>query len=308
MKRKHTPTPHDAVFKQFLGHIDTARDFLEIHLPATSRAVCDLDTLRLESGSFIEDNLRAYYSDILYSLKTVQGEGYVYCVIEHQSSPDKMMAFRLMRYSISAMQRHLEQGHEKLPLVIPMLFYHGKMRPHPWSTNWFDCFDAPVLAEEIYSGAFPLVDVTVISDDEILTHKRVALLEMVQKHIRQRDMAELLQELVILLAYDYYTDEQLKSVLNYLLQAGDTADPEGFIRRLAEQSPKYEEVLMTIAQKLEQKGRQEGRQEGLQEGLEKGEKQGILKTACAMMDIGIDREMIMKATGLSQSELEQIRH
>ncbi|WP_350307437.1 Rpn family recombination-promoting nuclease/putative transposase, partial [Photorhabdus viridis] len=52
MKKKNTPTPHDAVFKQFLSHIDTARDFLEIHLPATLRAVCDLDTLRLESGSF----------------------------------------------------------------------------------------------------------------------------------------------------------------------------------------------------------------------------------------------------------------
>ncbi len=26
-------TPHDAVFKQFLMHAETARDFLEIHLP-----------------------------------------------------------------------------------------------------------------------------------------------------------------------------------------------------------------------------------------------------------------------------------
>ncbi|MDB6371572.1 Rpn family recombination-promoting nuclease/putative transposase [Photorhabdus bodei] len=238
MKRKNTPTPHDAVFKQFLSYIDTARDFLEIHLPATLRA------------------------------------------------------FRLMRYGISAMQRHLEQGHEKLPLVIPVLFYHGKIQPYPWSTNWLNCFDAPALAEEIYSNKFPLVDVTVIPDDEILTHKRVALLEMVQKHIRQRDMAELLQELVILLTYDYYTDEQLKSVLNYLLQVGDTADPEGFIRRLAEQSLRYEEVLMTIAQRLEHKARQEGRQEA------------TLKIAHALLNSGIDRETVMKTTGLSQSELE----
>ncbi len=65
---------------------------------------------------------------------------------------------------------------------------------------------------------------------------------------------------------------------------------------------------MTIAQKLEQKARKERRQEGLQEGLYKGEKQGVLKVASAMMDIGIDRETIMKTTGLSQNELEQIRH
>ncbi len=61
MKKKNTPTPHDAIFKQFLSHIDTARDFLEIHLPATLRAVCDLDTLQLASGSFIEDNLRVIW-------------------------------------------------------------------------------------------------------------------------------------------------------------------------------------------------------------------------------------------------------
>ncbi|WP_299144637.1 Rpn family recombination-promoting nuclease/putative transposase, partial [uncultured Vibrio sp.] len=82
-------------------------------------------TLKLESGSFIEESLRPYYSDVLYSLNTSQGEGYVYALIEHQSRPDKHMAFRLMRYAIAAMQQHLEAGHEHLPLVIPLQFYHG---------------------------------------------------------------------------------------------------------------------------------------------------------------------------------------
>ncbi|MDI5434809.1 Rpn family recombination-promoting nuclease/putative transposase, partial [Salmonella enterica subsp. enterica serovar Kentucky] len=40
-----TSTPHDAVFKQFLCHPDTARDFLEIHLPTTLRQICNLNTL-----------------------------------------------------------------------------------------------------------------------------------------------------------------------------------------------------------------------------------------------------------------------
>jgi len=34
--------------------------------------------LKLESGSFIEGNLRQYFSDVLYSLDTVEGEGYVH--------------------------------------------------------------------------------------------------------------------------------------------------------------------------------------------------------------------------------------
>lgn len=54
MKKKNsTPTPHDATFRQFLTQPDVARDFMEIHLPAELRAVCDLSTLKLESGSFV---------------------------------------------------------------------------------------------------------------------------------------------------------------------------------------------------------------------------------------------------------------
>ncbi len=65
---------------------------------------------------------------------------------------------------------------------------------------------------------------------------------------------------------------------------------------------------MTIAQKLEHKARQEGLQKGEKRGEEKGEKKASLRIASALMDIGIDRETVMKTTGLSQSELEQIRH
>lgn len=81
-----TSTPHDAVFKTFLYHPETARDFLDIHLPASLRTLCDLDTLKLESESFIEADLRSRYSDVLWSLRTRDGDGYVYVVIEHQSS------------------------------------------------------------------------------------------------------------------------------------------------------------------------------------------------------------------------------
>lgn len=140
---------------------------MELHLPAKLRAICDLSTLKLESGSFVEDDLRQYFSDVLYSLKTTAGDGYIHVLVEHQSTADKHMAFRLIRYAVAAMQRHLEAGHKKLPLVIPVLFYTGKRSPYPYSTRWLDEFDDPALAGKLYSSAFPLVDVTVIPDDEI---------------------------------------------------------------------------------------------------------------------------------------------
>ncbi|MDN5681880.1 MAG: Rpn family recombination-promoting nuclease/putative transposase, partial [Ewingella sp.] len=43
MKKKNsTPTPHDATFRLFLTRPEVARDFMEIHLPAELRDICDL--------------------------------------------------------------------------------------------------------------------------------------------------------------------------------------------------------------------------------------------------------------------------
>lgn len=74
--------------KSFSGIRIPREIFLDIHLPSSLRQLCELETLRLESASFIEEDLRACYSDVLWSLKTTAGEGYIYVVIEHQSSPD----------------------------------------------------------------------------------------------------------------------------------------------------------------------------------------------------------------------------
>ncbi|QUY48934.1 Rpn family recombination-promoting nuclease/putative transposase [Serratia plymuthica] len=310
MKKKNsTPTPHDATFRQFLTQPEIARDFMDIHLPPELRAVCDLNTLKLESGSFVEDDLRQYFSDVLYSLKTTSGdEGYVHVLIEHQSTPDKHMAFRLIRYAVAAMQRHLDAGHEKLPMVIPVLFYTGKRTPYPYSTNWLQEFDNPELAGKLYADEFPLVDVTVIPDDEIMEHRSMAALTLLQKHIRQRDLAELTDRLATILLGGYLSSPQVISLIHYILQAGEASNAEAFVRELALRVPEHEDELMSIAQQLEQKGIEKGIQLGEQRGIEKGRQEGVLAVARSMLANGIDRDSVMKITGLTADELAKIRH
>lgn len=69
---------------------------------------------------------------------------------------------------------------------------------------------------------------------------------------------------------------------------------------------------MTIAQQLEQKGIEKGRAEGLQlgeqRGIEKGRNEGKLEVARTMLQNGIDRNTIIKMTGLTEDDLAQIRH
>ncbi|MFZ3521966.1 Rpn family recombination-promoting nuclease/putative transposase, partial [Vibrio harveyi] len=294
---------------------ETAKDFLNIHLPEHIKQICNLDTLQLQSGSFLEEELVPYYSDVLYSMETDSGVGYVYALIEHQSSPDKHMGFRMMRYAIAAMKQHLDAGNDTLPLVVPLLFYHGRTSPYPYSTNWLDEFENPEIAKALYSQDFPLVDVTVISDDEIIRHKRVALLELVQKHVQQRDLLDFTDTLVTLLLERLITTNQLDSLVEYLLRVGETSNLEGLMRTLAQQVPEHEERFMTVAEQLEARGREQGLKQGLEQGRQEGEEFGRqegrqegqqaakLAIAKRMLAAGLDKSLISETTGLSEKEL-----
>lgn len=299
MAKSTTSTPHDAVFKKMMTHPEIAQDFLKIHLPESLCKLCDLTTLKLESTTFIEDDLKTYYSDVLWSLKTREGEGYIYCVIEHQSTAVPHMAFRLMRYATAAMQHHLDSGNKTLPLVIPMLFYHGEQSPYPFSLNWLDEFDDPHLARRLYTEAFPLVDITIISDDEIMQHKRIALLELMQKHIRDRDLMGLVDRLVSLLITGTANDSQLHTLFNYLVQYGDASRFSDFIHDVARRVPHHKEKLMTIAERLRQEGHRTGRQKGLQEGA----REEALRIARMMLKSGIERDKVLVITGLSLDDI-----
>jgi predicted transposase/invertase (TIGR01784 family) len=187
-----------------------------------------------------------------------------------------------------------------------MLFYHGVTSPYPFSLNWLDEFADPQMAKMLYGCQFPLIDVTVMPDDEIVQHRRVALLELMQKHIRQRDLSGITESLAAVVMLGYTNRRQLRMLFHYMLQYGNTAEPGVFLRRLARRLPQYEETLMSIAQKLKQEGRQEGREEGHLEGLQEGSRREALRIADSMLQNGLDKEMVQKITGLSADELKPL--
>ncbi|MDE9681510.1 Rpn family recombination-promoting nuclease/putative transposase, partial [Citrobacter portucalensis] len=135
-------------------------------------------------------------------------------------------------------------------------------------------------------------------------------LTLLMKHIRQRDMMELLDRLPRVMV-EWISPEQVRVLINYMLNAGEAPAPE-FMRALAERLPQHEDELMTIAQQLEQigieKGLQQGLQLGEQRGIEKGRNEGKLEVARTMLQNGIDRSTVMKMTGLTEDDLAQIRH
>ncbi|ECY4644373.1 Rpn family recombination-promoting nuclease/putative transposase [Salmonella enterica] len=313
-EKGHNRPGHDGLFKLFLREPTTARDFLAAHLPQDIRARVRLDTLKLEPGSFVDQKLRELHSDVLYSVETAEGDaGYIYCLVEHQSTADRMMAWRMMRYSMAVMDSHLKKGNETLPVVVPLLFYQGTVRPYPYSTDWIDCFDSPALAREVYSRPWPLVDVSVMEDSDLQSHRRMALLELVQRDIRHRDAASLLRDVVQLIRLAGNTREQVEAVLCYIIYNGMTSESiTPFLYELAGEIPEYKELIMgTIAQQLKEEGIQLGLKQGIEQGIEQerlAAQQKLLETAYALLDNGVSLDVVIKSTGLSRETLEQPRH
>ncbi|EEZ4403012.1 TPA: Rpn family recombination-promoting nuclease/putative transposase [Escherichia coli] len=309
---KNTQQPvHDALFKQFLTHPENARDFFAVHLPANILPLCDLSTLRLEPASFVERRLRQLHSDVLYSVQTTEGEGYIYCLIEHQSKPDRLMGFRLMHYAMSAISHHLKKSpaDKTLPLVVPFLFYQGSVCPYPYSMNWLDGFADPALAQQLYTRSFSLVDLSVLSDEEILTHKGVALLELVQKHIRTRDgLMSVLPIIAQIINSQHNTVDQVRSVMEYIAYQGYILDESRFFSQLIALSPEYKTMLTTIAEQLEQKGIEKGIEKGIKKGREEGIGLGVEKVARSLLQQGVDLNIIMQCTGLTREKIESLKH
>ncbi|EAM6796656.1 Rpn family recombination-promoting nuclease/putative transposase, partial [Salmonella enterica] len=162
----------------------------------------------------------------------------------------------------------------------------------------------------LYRRGFPLVDVTVIDDDEIMHHRQMAALTLLMKHIRQRDMMELLDRLPRVMV-EWISPEQVRVLINYIINAGEAPAPE-FMRALAQRLPQHEDELMTIAQQLEQigieKGLQQGLQLGRQEGRNEGKLEGKLEVSRSLLKMGMPHESVLEATGLTEEDLAQISH
>ena len=301
---------HDSFFRASMQHLEVAKAFFESHIPAHIRKRIDFEFLKIEPNTYIDKEHRELISDILYSAQIDNDLGYLYIVTEHQSTPQPLMPYRLIRYIFSIYDQHLKKQkvkltYKKLPIVLPLILYNGKKSPYPYSTNFFDCFLDPVLAEKVlFNGPFKLIDLTVEPDEKLRRHKAAAVMELLEKHIRARDilpLIELLAKSGLLEKLQHLgAGEYVEFTLNYVLNKGEASDTDKVVKLLTETLPNEENTIMTIAETLEKRGEKRG----LKKGMEKGK----LEIAKNLLASGkFDAKSISDASGLSLEKVESLK-
>ena len=116
---------HDKMFKDILGNKEEMNKFLNQFLDLKYKI--QKDDLVQCSTNFITKNYKERYSDIIYKLKKEP----VYFLVEHQSTIDNNMPFRIFEYvgeimrKESILQKTYLNEKRIYPIVVPIVIYTG---------------------------------------------------------------------------------------------------------------------------------------------------------------------------------------
>ena len=293
-------TNHDSLIKKAMESPITARELLSEYLPAEFKDFINLDTLKIEKESFIEDDLKTKFSDIIYSAKTndeKQHDALIYILLEHQSSPDYWIALRIWKYCLLLLERHAKDKN-KLPVILPLVLYNGQQKYNA-PLNLWDLFTRPELAKKSMSDNYNLIDLNVMSDDDINYEKHLSFLLYCMKHIHDRDLLNMLKEamskctnaLIIDKGQDYihtklifwYTNSKIPEKNKQLLE-----------QLIVDNLPKQdmEGIMRSIADSYID----QGINKGIAIGEAREEARGVENTALNMLKQKVDIKFIASVT------------
>jgi len=122
-------SPHDRFIRGIVKYKEVLRD-LPLLLPGSLARRLSLDTVKIEPGSYIDEQLASGYSDLLFSCQFAGQRGFLYFLFEHQSKPERDMPLRMADYTLQITKdwRKRNHGAKTLPIVVPVVLYQSKRR------------------------------------------------------------------------------------------------------------------------------------------------------------------------------------
>lgn len=188
-------SPHDKLFRQLFSNKEKAADFLRGTLPEKILAKLDLNSLKRDPDSFVDDELKEHFADVVYQCKF--GEEYqveIALLFEHKTKQPPFPHLQLLRYMLKLWETRVGNG-KLLQPVLPILFYHGKKA---WEERSFESyFGKGGIPEELRAYVpqfdFKLVDLRVNSDETIRNQFHIPALRttlLLMKYINSPNLRE----------------------------------------------------------------------------------------------------------------------
>ncbi len=286
--------PHDALFKQTFSQVEHAEGELRTVLPHAIVEQLDFSTLTVRQGSFVDETLVDVHTDLLFSVELAGRSALLYLLLEHQSTVDPLMPFRVLRYMVRIWEGWLVEhdGAQTLPVVVPIVLHHSEKG---WTAKVeiAEIFDLePEVRDQLGAHvprlSFILDDLSAQSDEELQSRAMTALARSALWVLRDgRKPGEIFRGFErwsavmreAMLAPNGV--EALAVVLRYISEVSDIRADELQRTVVAVLGEEVKEAMATTADMLREEGRIEGRIEGERQGRIEGERRVLLRLLSA---------------------------
>ena len=111
--KKIVGNPHDLYFKSTFGKLDFIKRFLKNFLPKELTEIIDMDTLSREPASYLNEELKEQFADLVYKTCIKGKQAYITFLFEHKSYKDRMVIFQILKYMIAIWEKDVKGNLKK---------------------------------------------------------------------------------------------------------------------------------------------------------------------------------------------------
>ncbi len=306
-----TPSPHDQFFKGMFSQPEIAIGYIRNFLPKEIWQDLQLDQLTLDGTSYINHELKAYFSDLVWQCPYHDSEINIAFLFEHKTYQPKFVHIQLLRYMMQMWEQDIKEKRKYLRPVIPIIVYQGlkkwKIRP---MAEYFPDVDKS-LTKYVPNFEYELSDLPRIPEDDILKLDSKKLTLALYSMANYRSFVRNIETLDrIFVVFDRFENMEentnfVNMILVYLMKTNHIKTNE--MKEILEKSKSKSihrakttyEMFVDEGIKI---GIEKGKEDGIIEGIEKGLEMAITKAHKS----GQSAEFIAKMFEISVEKVKKI--
>lgn len=307
---------NDEFVKNFLSRKETAESFFQNYLPADIIRYLDFASLRISKDTFVDQKMSEFFSDLLYEINLRETSAFIYFLIEHKSDQAPLVDFQLLKYLVNIWELYLKQheGAKKLPVIIPILIYHGEGE---WKidTQFITLFDVPEavmphVREYIPNFNYKLFDISHLRDEEIVGKVDLRILFLTLKYIFTPELRFKLPEILQLcndLEDKNKGTEYIEILLRYMVRKLPDIMTDTIVDTVSKIIDGGGDIMPTIAESWEAKGEARGEAKGEARGEARGRENTTWEIIKKSLKKGLPISTIAEITGFSKEQINLMK-
>ena len=296
---------HDKLFKDILNN---EQEFVEVvnKFIIKNRKLKKDEVIKIKN-SYVTNTYNSKETDVIYKEKTND----VYYLIEHQSTIDESMPYRMLIYCTSILNDVIEKDKLKtkqyrIPTIIPIVLYTGEKK---WNvpTKLTDKQIKTEINETILELKYILIDIHDMEEEELLKiNSTFAYAMLIEKNKGKDNLIRILKKIAKICDNEEKM-LKMKGIIKYLLEPiiGTKTTKEilkRFEKKGGEPVMTAVDYLIADIEKEKREAREEARREARKEAIDEANTR-IVKN---MKNKGMEIKTISEMTELSEAEIKRI--